>query len=71
MRALLRGEGWGECPHEPLGSPKFQDSSFKPGTCFKLETEIFDLPNGSTESRPTGVRKPCSEVPVAKDRPFD
>jgi DNA-binding CsgD family transcriptional regulator len=21
---------WGECPHEPLGSPKFEDSSFKP-----------------------------------------
>jgi len=36
-------ESWGECPHEPQQSSKFEDSSFKPGSCFKLETEIFDL----------------------------
>ena len=42
---------WGECPHEPVRSPKFQDSSFKPlgvpsfkpGSRFKLETENFKL----------------------------
>ncbi len=42
----------------------------KPGTGFKLETEIFDLLNGSTESHPTGARKPGPEAPVAKDRPL-
>jgi hypothetical protein len=32
---------------EPTGSPKFQDSSFKPGSCFKLETDSFKLRGGS------------------------
>ncbi len=42
-------EGWIECPHEPLGSPKFQDPSFKTGSRFKLESENFKLRHGSTE----------------------
>jgi len=44
--------GWGECPHEPLRSPKFEDSRFKPCPCFKPETENFNLWNGSMEVSP-------------------
>jgi len=37
------GEGWGECPHEPIPA------------CFKAEPGDFDVCPGSTESRPTGL----------------
>ena len=36
-----------------MGSSEFQDSRFKAGSGFKLETENFELCRGSTESRPT------------------
>jgi hypothetical protein len=43
---------WGECPHEPVRSPKFQDSSFKAGGRFKLESENFELRTGSSLAPP-------------------
>jgi hypothetical protein len=39
-----------------MGSSEFQDSRFKAGSGFKLETENFELWIGSTESRATPRR---------------
>jgi hypothetical protein len=54
-----------------MQSSEIQDSSFKPGSRFKPETENFDL-WGSSTARPTGFgcttkTRPCS-TPLAQSK---
>jgi hypothetical protein len=51
-------EGWGECPHEPLGSPKFQDSSFKTGSRLKAPASNLTLKTSNSDTARRSLAPP-------------